>query len=108
MLILNNMLKKVHLLIFGKVQGVFYRIETKKRADELGLSGWVRNTSDGGVEIVARGEEKSLRKLIDWCRSGPERAVVERVDVVWMDEGENELSDSKTLIGEQNQFLIVY
>lgn len=71
----------VHLLIKGKVQGVFYRASAKEIAQTLDLGGWVKNTSEGHVEAVVSGSEKSLQQFIDWCRKGPEKAVVETLTV---------------------------
>lgn len=79
------MQKRVVLKIYGKVQGVFFRDSGLRKARELGLSGWVRNDSDGIVVIVAEGEEVDLEKLIDWCKDGPEHAQVEKVDVEWLE-----------------------
>ena len=67
--------------ISGKVQGVFFRAGACAKAIEFGLTGWVANTSDGGVEIVAEGSENNLNSFIDWCGSGPSTAVVEKVEV---------------------------
>ena len=67
----------------GIVQGVFYRYSTKRKADELGLAGTVRNLPDGSVEIVCEGDEKQIERLIEWCRQGPSGAFVENVDVQW-------------------------
>jgi len=78
------MRKHVVLKIYGKVQGVFFRDSSKKKADKLGLSGWVRNEQDGTVKIVAEGEEENLKKLIKWCRDGgPEYAKIDNVDIEW-------------------------
>ena len=77
------MKKQVHLLISGVVQGVFFRASTSHAARALGLTGFVRNRSDGDVEVVAEGEEGSLEKMIGWCRKGPSGARVESVDVKW-------------------------
>jgi acylphosphatase len=74
------MFKKIHLLISGKVQGVCYRIEAKQKAIELGLKGWVKNTTDGKVEIMAEGKEDKLREMIDWCRNGSSMAVVDKIE----------------------------
>ena len=71
----------VHLLIKGKVQGVFYRKTAKEIADNNGLTGWVRNTADGNVEITASGTEAALQAFINWCHIGPARAVVNAVEV---------------------------
>jgi acylphosphatase len=67
---------RVHLLIRGQVQGVFYRATTCERACRLGLTGWVRNLPDGRVEIVAEGEPKDLAGLVTWCAEGPPHARV--------------------------------
>ena len=71
----------VHVLISGKVQGVWFRASTKQKAEELGITGWVRNTSDGKVEAVFEGEEKIVQKMIEWCHHGPPLAKVEHVEI---------------------------
>ena len=67
------------LLVKGKVQGVFYRKATKIKADELGLSGWVRNEADGSVYIEVEGDQDTLKQFADWCEHGPPHAVVDQV-----------------------------
>ncbi len=74
--------KRMNLKICGDVQGVFYRVRTKEKADELRLTGWVRNESDGTVSIVAEGEEAKLKELLDWCYNIP-GATVGKIDVRW-------------------------
>ncbi len=74
---------RVHLLISGKVQGVFYRQNTKENAKKLNLTGWVRNLSDGRVEALVEGEMNSVEKLIAWCNEGPFHAEVTDVQVTW-------------------------
>ncbi len=64
-------MKRVHIIISGYVQGVFFRHNTKVKARNLGLRGFVRNVSNGDVEVVAEGNEKELNELIDFCRRGP-------------------------------------
>lgn len=71
----------VHLLIKGKVQGVFYRALAKDVAEQLCLSGWIRNTKDGDVEAVASGEEDRIKEFIEWCKKGPRKAEVVKVVV---------------------------
>ena len=66
----------LHLLIKGKVQGVFYRASAKKTAVALGLTGWVRNKDNGDVEALITGAQIPLQKFVDWCRQGPAGAVV--------------------------------
>ena len=79
------MQKRIVLEISGRVQGVFFRDSSWKKAGELGLVGWVKNDADGFVRIVAEGGERALQELIAWCKDGPEHAKVERVDVKWVE-----------------------
>ena len=76
---------RVKLKIQGLVQGVFYRQSTKETAVRLGLTGWVRNCSDGSVEAVFEGEREYVDAAIEWCRQGPEAAMVSGVEVKWLD-----------------------
>lgn len=77
------MQEQLRLKIFGKVQGVTFRANTKRRADELGLRGWVRNNSEGTVTIVAQGEKEDLEELLEWARGGPSLARVKMVEKHW-------------------------
>jgi len=77
------MKRRAHLTISGRVQGVFYRANTRNEARHLGLFGWVRNLRDGRVEAVVEGEEEKVKGLIDWCHEGPPGAVVQNVEVQW-------------------------
>ena len=76
-------MEKVKLTIRGRVQGVFFRANTQKEAVRLGLTGWVRNTPDGGVEAEAEGGREALEAFVAWCRRGPEHAAVDRLDAAW-------------------------
>ena len=69
----------VHLLIKGKVQGVFYRASAKAAAERLHITGWVKNTPEGHVEVLACGEEGKLQQFVEWCSEGPQEAVVSDV-----------------------------
>lgn len=69
----------------GRVQGVFYRAETQKKAVQLGLFGWVRNLPDGRVEVFASGPEPALESLFAWLQQGPARAEVEKVEFTYQD-----------------------
>jgi acylphosphatase len=71
-----------HLLISGQVQRVYFRDTTLRLAQELGLSGWVRNRRDGRVEAVIQGNPTAVATLVDWCRDGPPLAHVETVEVL--------------------------
>ena len=66
--------------IFGKVQGVWFRASTQKKAKELGVNGWVRNETDGSVTAVAQGDPDNLKEFRAWCEEGPSRARVERIE----------------------------
>lgn len=71
----------VHLVISGKVQGVFYRASAKEQAEKLQINGWVKNTKEGNVEVLASGSEESLLKFTEWCKTGPDGAFVSNVEV---------------------------
>lgn len=72
---------RVHLLISGRVQGVYYRASAQAEAQRLGLSGWVRNLPTGEVEAEAEGEQQAVAAFIEWCRHGPPSARVDDVQV---------------------------
>lgn len=74
------MLQQLHLKIYGRVQGVWFRASAKKAADKLQLTGWTRNCIDGSVEVLAEGNRTDLEKFLAWCRNGPELAKVEKVE----------------------------
>jgi len=77
------MTERVHLFVSGRVQGVFFRVDTQREAQSLGLVGWVRNLPDGRVEIVAQGDAEAVRALVEWSHLGPVRAEVASVDINW-------------------------
>ena len=66
----------------GRVQGVWFRDSVRQQAESLGLAGWVRNRADGSVEAVFEGPTVGVTRAVEWCHHGPERAHVERLDVV--------------------------
>jgi acylphosphatase len=72
---------RVHVILSGRVQGVWFRASTKDKAIQLGLKGWVKNTSDGKVEAVFEGEERKVNEMISWCKVGPSLAKVTDVKV---------------------------
>lgn len=63
--------KQVHIIVRGRVQGVFYRACAREEANKLNITGWTKNREDGAVEIIAEGEEKDLKRFVDWCKQGP-------------------------------------
>jgi acylphosphatase len=72
-------MKRVHVYVSGRVQGVFFRAETQRAAMNFNLTGWVRNTADGRVEAVFEGEDENVDKMLAWCHVGPPTARVENV-----------------------------
>ncbi len=75
-------MRRVRVRAWGRVQGVFYRASCAERAEELGLSGWVRNMPGGGVEAVFEGADRAVDDMITWCREGPAHARVDGLEVV--------------------------
>jgi acylphosphatase len=75
------MSKQVHVMISGKVQGVWFRASTKQQAKQFGVTGWVRNTSDGRVEAVFQGDDAKVDELLSWVHQGPPLAQVDNVQV---------------------------
>jgi acylphosphatase len=71
--------RRIHVVVRGRVQGVFFRKSTVETAVRLGLSGWVRNRRDGTVETEAEGPEEAVEAFLAFCREGPELARVEEV-----------------------------
>jgi acylphosphatase len=74
-------MQTVHLIISGKVQGVFFRETSKKVAENLNIKGWIKNIPDEKVEALITGDEKDVSDFIKWCKTGPERAEVKDVIV---------------------------
>ena len=73
--------QRIHIIIKGDVQGVFFRSETKKHADALNIKGWVRNNSDNSLEIIAEGEEENLKQLLNFCHKGPSSSQVIKIKI---------------------------
>jgi acylphosphatase len=66
----------------GRVQGVFFRDTTRRRAESLGVAGWVTNRDDGAVEAAFEGEEAVVESMVEFCRAGPGRAEVTDLEVI--------------------------
>jgi acylphosphatase len=88
---------RVHIIVSGIVQGVFFRAKTKEAADRLKVSGWAKNKKDGTVEIIAEGNKDSVDHLVKWCRLGPQGAVVKDLKLT-----------EEEYRGEFNSFNIIY
>jgi len=72
--------KRAHLIISGRVQGVYYRYSTQQEAKRLELTGWVKNLPGGKVEAVVEGDGAVVEQLIAWCRQGPPGAYVSEIE----------------------------
>lgn len=72
---------RAHVIISGRVQGVFFRAHTRDFAEKFGVKGWVKNRPDGKVEALFEGDEEDVKAVIDWCNDGPPGARVTGVDV---------------------------
>lgn len=74
---------RAHAIITGRVQGVFFRMETQQAARSHNVNGWVCNKVDGSVEAVFEGEQADVNATLAWCRQGPPHARVSDVKVTW-------------------------
>ncbi|MGD8520143.1 MAG: acylphosphatase [Desulfobacterales bacterium] len=88
---------RAHAIISGRVQGVFFRMETMRAARRIGVFGWVRNLRDGNVEAVFEGDKTRIDAILDWCKEGPPHAHVTDVKVDWQE-----------YTGEFESFVITY
>jgi acylphosphatase len=87
---------RAHIFVTGYVQGVFFRHSMAQRARSAKVTGWVRNLPDGRVEAVLEGEEEAVRALVEWSKTGPAHATVERIEVGW-ETVSGDFSDFRTL-----------
>ena len=77
------MVVRAHVLVSGRVQGVFFRVETRRLARRIRVAGWVRNRRDGRVEAVFEGTKAAVERMVEFCRQGPSGATVANVEVRW-------------------------
>lgn len=75
------MIRRVKILVSGRVQGVYFRLFTQNKAKHFGIKGSARNLPDGRVEIIAEAENMALEKFIRWCHKGPITARVDHVEI---------------------------
>lgn len=73
-------MKHLNIYIFGRVQGVGFRVSAQSLANTLNITGFIRNEPDGSVYIEAEGEKNNLNKFLDWCKKGPSMARVEKIE----------------------------
>lgn len=85
-------LRRVHLWVAGRVQGVYFRGSARHEAEERGLTGWVRNADDGRVEAEVQGRPDDVERFIELCRSGPSFAKVDEVEIDEIDVDPNDQS----------------
>ncbi len=76
---------RAHAIISGRVQGVFFRMETMRAAQRIGVFGWVRNLRDGSVEAVFEGDKTRVDAILKWCKEGPPHAQVTDVKLDWQE-----------------------
>lgn len=74
---------RAHVFVSGRVQGVFFRSETRYEAQKRDVKGWVRNLRDGRVEAVFEGEQEAVKELVEFCKRGPHGAKVRHVEMMW-------------------------
>jgi acylphosphatase len=72
---------RLQVKISGKVQGVWFSLNTKNKADDLNINGWVKNNIDGKVEAIFEGDEENLHKMINWCLVGSPNSKVEKIEI---------------------------
>ncbi len=89
--------KRLHVIVTGRVQGVFFRAYTKETAAQMGLSGWVRNRNDGTVEALIEGEKDAVDKMLKWFHQGSPHSVVESVEAT-----------EETPVGDSSTFEVRY
>ena len=79
----SNIMKCIHIIASGKVQGVFFRDSTRRKANELAISGYIKNISNGNVEVVAQGNEEKLNELIKFIKNNPGYSKVKDVKITY-------------------------
>ena len=89
--------ERVRVIIHGRVQGVFFRMETRKAARQFGATGWVRNLPDGTVEAVMEGSAETVESLLNWCGRGPRLSRVDKLDII-----------RESYTGEYDSFEVTY
>jgi len=77
------MRSRAHVIFYGRVQGVWFRSNTERKAVEEGLTGWVQNLPDGSVEALFEGDKNTIQSVIDWCQHDQPYARVDRIELSW-------------------------
>mgnify|MGYP001808374417 FL=1 len=89
--------QRTHILVTGKVQGVFFRQATKVVAIKNNVNGWVKNLENSQVEILLEGEETDVNSVVDWCRNGPANSRVDKIEI-----------NQQIFVGELLNFEVLY
>ena len=89
--------QRVHILVTGKVQGVFFRQATKVIAIKNNVTGWVKNLEDTKVEILLEGDAQNVNSLVDWCHNGPANSRVDEIKIAQQD-----------FLGQYSNFQVLY
>ena len=74
---------RAHVVVSGQVQGVFFRAKTQEKAQQLEVTGWVKNLSEGRVEAVFEGKKAKVEQMVGWAKKGPSGAIVNDLDLSW-------------------------
>lgn len=74
---------RAHIVVSGRVHGVFFRAKTQEKAQQVGVTGWVKNLSEDRVEAVFEGEKPQVEQLVKWAKKGPPGAIVNDLDLSW-------------------------
>ena len=83
---------RIHVMISGDVQGVFFRISSQDKANELNLTGWVKNIFNNAVEIIAEGHREELSRFTGWLQMGPPNATIDKISIEWSEQLERQYS----------------
>ena len=83
---------KIHVMISGKVQGVFFKTSAQDKANKLNLTGWAKNIFNNAVEIIAEGSREELSKFTGWLQLGPPNATIDKISIEWSDQPEKQFS----------------
>ncbi len=75
--------KRLHVIVRGRVQGMYYRASAQREAKRLGLTGWTKNRHDNAVEVVVEGEEDQVKDFLSWAQTGPSTARVDKTETRW-------------------------
>lgn len=90
-------MKTLHLLIHGRVQGVFFRDSMRREAQNLGVTGWVRNRNDETVEAAVQGEPAAVNAIVHWAHRGPQYAQVSQVEIGEIEPDDSSYTDFKII-----------